>query len=232
MPGRSSLRFPIVYATVFSGLYLALMLVMLALIMRAVSLEFRGQVAGPGWRRFWDWAFGLGSLLPALLFGVAIGNILKGLPIEEDGAANVAFLSLLNPYALLIGVMSLVMFVMHGAAYMTVKTEGTLQQRLARWVGGGWIVFALLAGAALVTSYFVSPFLYEGVWANPLFWVFLVLLVLAALYIPLANRAGKHVRAFLASSVSIAALMGLAAVGLFPRMVPFEYQPGVQPYHL
>ena len=212
--------FPIVYATVFSSFYLALMLLLLALIFRAVSLEFRGQVDSPGWRRFWDWAFGLGSLLPAILLGVAIGNILRGIPIEADGAANVSLVSLLNPYALLIGVLSLAMFTMHGAAFMAVKTEGDLQQRMVRWASGVWVVFIVLYLAAFATTFFAAPFLFEGALSRPLFWVFLVLLLLAAVCIPVANRAGEHLRSFLASSVSIASVMGLAAVCLFPRMVP------------
>ena len=212
--------FPIVYATVFSSFYLALMLLLLALIFRAVSLEFRGQVDSPGWRRTWDWAFGLGSLLPAILFGVAIGNILRGIPIEADGTANVSFVSLLNPYALLIGVLSLAMFTMHGAAFLTVKTEGDLQQRMARWASGAWIVFVILYLVAFAATFFAAPFLFQGALGKPLFWAFLVLLLVAAVHVPIANRAGKYLRSFVASSVSIASVMGLAAVCLFPRMVP------------
>ncbi len=212
--------FPIVYATVFSSFYLAMMLLLLALIFRAVSLEFRNQLESPGWRRVWDWAFGLGSVLPAILFGVAMGNILRGIPIEADGTANVSFLSLLNPYALLIGVLTLAMFTMHGAAFLAVKTEGDLQQRMARWASGAWIVFVILYFAAFAATFFAAPFLFEGALSRPLFWVFLVLLLLAAVYIPVANRAGQYLRSFLASSVSIASVMGLAAVCLFPRMVP------------
>ena len=212
--------FPPVYATVFSGFYLALMLVLFGLIFRAVSIEFHGQVDRPGWRRAWDWAFGLGSLIPAVVFGVAIGNILRGLPIEADGALNVPFLALLNPYAVLIGVLSLVMFVMHGAAYLAVKTEGDLQQRMARWTSGAWMAFVVVYLVATIATFFVSPFLLEGVLSNPLFWIFFLLLLASIVYVPVANRAQQHFRAFLASSATIAAVIGLTAVSLFPRMVP------------
>ena len=212
--------FPPVYATVFSGLYLALMLVLFALIFRAVSMEFRGQVDRPGWRRVWDWSFGLGSLVPAIIFGVAVGNILRGLPIEADGTLNVPFLALLNPYALLIGILSLVMFVMHGAAYLAVKTEGDLQQRMARWTIGAWMAFVVLYLAATLATFFVSPFLFESVLSNVLFWIFFLLLLASIVYIPIANRAGKFLRTFLASSATIAAMIGLTATSLFPRMVP------------
>ncbi len=175
---------------------------------------------GPRWRRVWDWAFGLGSLLPAILFGVAIGNILRGIPIEADGTANVSFISLLNPYALLIGLLSLAMFTMHGAAFLAVKTEGDLQERMTRWTSRAWIVFVILYLAAFVATFFVAPFLLEGALRRPAFWAFLVLLLLAALYTPVANRAGNYLRCFLASSVSIASVMAIAATCLFPRMVP------------
>lgn len=212
--------FPIVYATVFSSFYLALMLLLLALIFRAVSLEFRSQVDSSRWRRVWDWAFGLGSLVPAILLGVAIGNILRGIPIEANGTANVSFLSLLNPYALLIGILTLAMFTMHGAAFLAVKTEGDLQQRMARWASGAWVAFVILYLVAFAATFFAVPFLFEDALSRPLFWIFLVLLLLTAAYIPVANRAGKYLRSFVASSVTIASVMGLAAVCLFPRMVP------------
>jgi len=212
--------FPPVYATVFSGFYLPLMLVLFALIFRAVSLEFRSQVDSPAWRRFWDWSFGLGSLIPAIVFGVAVGNVLRGLPIEADGTLNVPFLSLLNPYAMLIGVLSLVTFVMHGAAFLAVKTEGDLQQRMARWTIGGWTVFVLLYLVATLATVFAAPFLFDGILSNPLFWIFFLALLGAVVYVPVANRAGTFLRAFLASSVTIVAMIGLAATSLFPRMVP------------
>ena len=212
--------FPAAYATVFSGFYLALMLLLLALIVRAVSLEFRSQVDSPGWRRVWDWAFGLGSLIAALLFGVAVGNILRGLPIEGDGSLNVPFLSLLNPYAILVGLISLAMFVMHGAAFLAMKTEGELQRRMARWTTGPWIALVVLYLAATVATFFVSPFLFEGALGDPLFWVFLLLTLVALIFVPVANRAGRFLGAFLASSVTIVSMIGLAAVSLYPRLVP------------
>ncbi|MCL5030614.1 MAG: cytochrome d ubiquinol oxidase subunit II, partial [Bacteroidetes bacterium] len=107
--------FPIVYATVFSGFYIAFMLLLTALIFRAVSFEFRGKVNSSGWKKLWDLAFGLGSLLPSILFGVAIGNILRGIPINEQGNFTGSFIDLLNPYSILIGLLSLAMFIMHGA---------------------------------------------------------------------------------------------------------------------
>jgi cytochrome d ubiquinol oxidase subunit II len=218
--GAMFAAFPVVYASVFSGFYLAFMLLLFALIFRAVSMEFRGQVDGPGWRRFWDWAFGLGSLVPAVLFGVAIGNVLRGLPIQADGTLVVSFFALLNPYSLLTGILSLVMFTMHGAAYLTARTEGELQKRMARCTTAAWVAFVVFYLLATVSTFFVAPFPMGEILASPLLWILLVLLISAMVYIPLATRAGKHLRAFLASSVTIASLVGVMGVSLYPRMVP------------
>lgn len=218
--GAMFAAFPVVYATAFSGFYLAFMLLMFALIFRAVSIEFRGQVNNIGWQRFWDWSFGLGSLVPAILYGVAIGNVLRGLPIEADGTLNVSLLALLNPYSLLIGVLSLVTFVMHGAVFLAARTDGDLQRRMIRWASGAWIAFVVLYVAASLATLFVSPFLFEGLLASPLFWMLLVLLPGAAACILVAIRAGKLVRAFLASAATIASMIGLMGLSLYPRMLP------------
>src|SRR6266542_3135720 len=162
--------FPPVYATVFSGFYLALMLLLVALIARAVSLEFRQLVAAPAWTRVWDWAFGLGSLVPAVLFGVAVGNVLRGVPIGPDFAWQGSFLGLLNPYAILIGLVSFAMFVMQGALYMRMKTEGELADRMGRIALVAYVAFAALFAVATVATVFVSPFFFAKA-ASPAFWI-------------------------------------------------------------
>ena len=144
--------FPVVYATVFSGFYLAFMLLLFALIFRAVSFEFRGKEESITWRKSWDWAFFLGSLLPAILFGVAIGNIMRGIPIDSEGIFRGSFLGLLNPYSLFIGIVSLTMFVWHGANYLTIKTESNLQIRAKKWAWQGWLVFLILYVIATVST--------------------------------------------------------------------------------
>jgi cytochrome d ubiquinol oxidase subunit II len=190
------------------------------LIFRAVSLEFRGQVDSPSWRRSWDWAFGLGSLVPAILFGVAIGNVLRGLPVAADGSLDVSFFALLNPYSLLVGALTLAMFVMHGAAFLGARTEGDLQQRMARWTTGAWTAFVVLYVAATLATFFAAPYLFEGILGKLAFWILAVLLLGSMVSIPIAARSGKLVRAFLASCAMIASLVGLMGLSLYPRMVP------------
>jgi cytochrome bd ubiquinol oxidase subunit II len=212
--------FPAVYATVFSGFYLALMLLLFALIFRAVAMEFRGKVEAEGWRRFWDRAFGLGSLLPAILLGVAYGNILRGIPIDEHGMFTGSFFGLLNPYALLVGVLSLALFTMHGAIYLAMKTYGDLQMRMRKLVVPLWVTVLLLYVVATVATYFVSPFLAQGMMTHPLCWGLILLLLIASVLVAVWANAGSYGKAFIASSTLIACMIGLSALSLFPRLVP------------
>jgi cytochrome d ubiquinol oxidase subunit II len=212
--------FPVVYATVFSGFYLALMMLLVALIFRAVAMEFRGKVDSPQWRRIWDWAFGLGSLLPALLFGVAFGNILQGVPIDRGAVYTGSFLGLLRPYPLLVGILAVVTFTMHGAIYLTLKTEGSFRQRLVRIAARLWTVFLILYILTTVTTFLVAPFLFEHAAARFGFWVLLIFTALAVTAIPAYLTANRYGRAFLASSITIAGMMGVSMVNLFPRLVP------------
>jgi len=211
--------FPPVYATVFSGFYIALMLLLVALIFRAVSLEFRHKIESPGWQRMWDWSFGLGSLLPAILFGVAVGNILRGVPIDANGLYAGTFLGLLNPYSILIGVLSLVMFVMHGALYMTLKTDGALQDRMSRWASGGWVAYVVAYLLATLYTFFEAPHLMESIFSKPLFWVFFLAMLASVAYLPIALKARRFFRAFLSSPLSIAAAICIAAVSMYPTIV-------------
>ena len=210
--------FPAVYATVFSGFYLAFILLLLALIARAVSIEFRNLIDAPGWRKGWDLCFGLGSLLPAVLFGVAVGNILRGVPVDREGNWTGSFLGLLNPYSVLVGLVSLALFVVHGALYLQLKTEGEHSRRMGAWAMRGWFGFVALYAAATVATAFVSPHLFKT--GNPLFWVLSLLLAAGLVGVPVMLKKRNQLLAFLASAVTVVAMIGQAGVGLFPRLVP------------
>jgi len=212
--------FPAVYATAFEGFYLALVLVLLALVARAVSLEFRGKVASTVWRRAWDWAFGFGSLLVALLLGVALGNILRGLPIDADGAFTGTFLGLLHPYALAWGLLSVAACTMHGAAYLVLKADGALQVRMKRWVNGAWVVFVCLLCVVGVSSAFASPFLLAGLAGKPLSCILMLLFFAGLVSTSVTTKMGSHLVAFVSSALTIASVIGVLAVGLYPRLIP------------
>jgi cytochrome d ubiquinol oxidase subunit II len=215
--------FPIVYATVFSGFYIAFMLLLTALIFRAVSFEFRKYSETPEEKKRWDLAFGLGSFVPALLFGVAIGNILRGLPVElkdEKVVSSISFLGLLNPYALLVGILSLVLFTMHGSIYMSMKSTGRQRDRMISWINNTWIAFVVLYTLATFATFFTAPYLFKNMLDNLFFWFIFVILFTSIIFIPVAARLKKFGLAFLSSSVMIAMMIGLAALSLFPRLVP------------
>ncbi len=215
--------FPIVYATVFSGFYIAFMLLLTALILRAVSFEFRKYVSAPKSKKIWDLAFGLGSLIPALLYGVAIGNIMRGLPIELiEGkvTSSISFLGLLNPYSLLVGILSLVLFTMHGAIYLALKSEGEQQERTVNLVNKTWIIFIVLYILATLSTFFAAPYLFKGMLKNFLFWILFVIMFASMIYIPVSIKSKKFGKAFLSSSVMIAMMILLFALSLFPMLVP------------
>ena len=217
--------FPYVYATVFSGFYIALYLLLLALVFRAISFEFRNKVDSPGWRKFWDWSFGLGSALPALLFGVAFGNILKGIPVDASKNFTGNFFTLLNPYSILIGALSLVMLTMHGAIYLTNKTDGELRDRNINKAKRLWVVFVSAYILSTFASLKASPALFDGVLANPIWWLLMLIIIVSIIGILMMLNKNNFKMAFLFSSLVIASVIGLAAVGLFPNLVPSSLDP-------
>lgn len=211
--------FPPVYATVFSGFYLALMLLLAALILRGVSLEFYSKVESGSWRRIWGWSFGVGSLMVAVLVGVAFGNILRGIPINERGDFAGTFLGLLNPYALLTGVLSLAVFMMHGAAYMALKTEGKFKARMEKWALNTWAAFGLLYIIASWASISFARHLFIGLTSKPLFYAAIAVVVVGISAFPRLVRTKRSGWAFAASGAIIAGMIGIAGVSMYPNIV-------------
>ena len=210
--------FPPVYAMTFSGFYLAIMLVLFGLILRAVALEFRHRDEGRA--AVWDAAFFIGSLVPALLFGVAAGNIIRGVPLTANGDYAGSFWGLLNPFALLVRVAGLVMFISHGAIWAALKTEGELHVRsllVFRWAH--LLFVALVAGLTAYTAVEVSDHVKHNL-TRPMGWVMIAALALSIVATRVALAAKKDRGSFVGSAASIVALVGLAAVGDYPYLVP------------
>jgi cytochrome bd ubiquinol oxidase subunit II len=212
--------FPSVYATVFSGFYLALMLLLIALIFRAVSFEFRNKVDSLLWKRTWDFAFGIGSLLPAILLGIAFGNIIHGIPIDANGNFLGTFLSLLNPYSICVGLLGLVLFTMHGSIYLATKSDGKLRERCQKWASHLWMDYIILYVIMTIWTWLASSFLFEKSIHSPFFYFFMIVFISALVYMPVLLKAGKFTHAFFASSLIIAMMLGQAALSLYPRFVP------------
>ncbi|MEM6473371.1 MAG: cytochrome d ubiquinol oxidase subunit II [Planctomycetota bacterium] len=212
--------FPEAYATVFSAFYLPLMLLLCALILRAVSLEFRSKVYSSGWRRVWDLLFFLGSTLATFLFGVAVGNLLVGISLDEHHEFSGSLTELLNPYSLVVGVLAVAAFAMHGSIYLYLKTEGELQQRMRVIIWRSYFAFAGLYLAVSIWTLFVAPHAANTLNAMPVLWIVPVLNVLAVFNIPRAIHRGVEGYAFFSSACMIAAFVFLFLVAIFPYLVP------------
>ena len=254
--GATFAAWPLVYATAFSGFYAALLLVLFALFFRPVGFDFRSKVADPRWRNAWDWGLFIGGTVPAVVFGVAFGNLLQGVPFQFDPATMAvtytgSFWRLLNPFALLTGLVSLAMLVMHGASFLQIRTEDALQLRAraaARWaaialivlfaIAGIWVAYGI-AGYRIVSipaasSAFVpiaktvesSP----GIWLANFTahkWMMLAPIVAfaGALAVVVSSAGGRSMLAFVASDVAVAGVILTAGFAMFPFVMPSSSDP-------
>lgn len=212
--------FPNWYATLFSGFYLALFFILVALIIRGVAFEFRSSDRSPSWRSLWDWGIFFGSLLNAILWGVAVTNILRGVPINADMQYVGTFFDLLSPYTLVGGLTTLCLFTLHGALYLTLKTEGTMVERawgIAKTVGPiALVVLVVLAAMTyLQTDLFASTLATIGIMVCALAMVLTVLLIFKK----------KNGIAFITSGLTIASLVVSVFAGLFPRVMVSSLDP-------
>jgi cytochrome d ubiquinol oxidase subunit II len=215
--GATFAAFPEWYATLFSGFYLALFLILVALILRGVAFEFRSKRPEPGWRRGWDLAIFFGSLLPAILWGTALANIVGGVPIDANHEFTGSLLTLLNPYGLLGGLTTLALFVTHGAAFLALKTTGDVRVRAGRLAGRVGLVAALLAVAFLAWT--------QQKTGDPASATLSVLAALALVGGLVANRRGREGWAFAGTAVTIALAVVALFVALFPDVMPSTINP-------
>jgi len=211
--------FPGAYATVFSGFYNAFMLLLAALIFRAVSIEFRSKEPGKAWRQGWDIAFSVGSFLAAFLIGVALGNITRGIPLDAQGDFIGTFVGLLNPYSLLLGVTVVALFAMHGAIFLVMKTEGELQATIKGWVPRLIGIFLVLFLSFNVATFFECPDLVAVMMTRPHGFLILALDIAVALSIPRMIHKGAEFGAFLMSALTMVLLMAVLGISYFPHIV-------------
>ncbi|MFX0116510.1 MAG: cytochrome d ubiquinol oxidase subunit II, partial [Candidatus Hodarchaeota archaeon] len=212
--------FPLAYATVFSSLYLAVMVVIWALIFRAVAIEFRSQLASKFWRSAWDFAFAIASILLALLLSVAMGNVLRGLPLDDSQNFDGEFFDLLNPYALLVGFLGLAMFATHGAIYLMLRTDDPIASQAKKWAFMAWMAYLALFLVVSVVTIIDQPHLRENFEDNLILWILPLLGLASILMIGVLERRDMHLFAFISSAVSILLLLGIAGVSLYPNIIP------------
>lgn len=217
--GVTFAAFPLVYAVMFSSLYTALMLILFALILRGVSFEFRNQVESPAWKKVWDACIFVGSFLPALLFGVAFGNIFKGIPFDQEGIYQGNLFTLLNPYGLLSGVLFVCLFLTHGALWLAIRADGDLSLRAERLAGKLWPVLTGVAVVFLAASYIFTS-LYDNYLAYPVLFLVPLIAVAALLGIKYFLMQNALFKAWLASAGTIVACTFFGVIGLFPNLLP------------
>jgi len=222
--GVTFAAFPLVYAVMFSSLYSALMLILFALIFRGVSLEFRANSESPGWRKHWDGCMFVGSLLPAILFGVAFANIFQGIPIDGEGVYHGTLFTLLNPYGLLGGVLFLLLFLVHGAIWLAIKSEGDLHDRAVGTAQKLWVVLLVVAVIFLIASIFATN-LYDNYIANPLLFVFILIAVAALFGVRVFLGKGSYWKAWFSSALTIVSFTFYGVIGLYPNMFPSSIKP-------
>ena len=212
--------FPEVYATAFSGFYDAFMLLLVALIFRAVAIEFRSKEKSRRWRQSWDIAFSVGSVLSSLLIGVAMGNVVWGVPLDKNYVFTGNFLTLIFPYSVFLGLTVVALFAMHANIYLILKTEGELQEKLRRWSRitipiyvFGFVVFNVWT--LLACDHVTSALQARGPWLFALG----ALALLAVAAIPREIHKGREWRAFLFSCLQMALLMAMFGISVYPNMI-------------
>ncbi|HUC61894.1 MAG TPA: cytochrome d ubiquinol oxidase subunit II [Alphaproteobacteria bacterium] len=252
--GAAFAAWPPLYAVSFSGFYLAMFLTLVALILRPVAITYRSKVEAPRWRAIWDWAFFVSGLVPALIFGVAFGNLFVGVPFSFDASLRVDYtgglFGLLNPFALVCGLVSVAMHAMHGGSYLALKGDGAVEARAARFsslaaivlvvlftIAGVWVMqldgYAISSAASMDGP--SNPLMktvarVAGGWlgnfeALPLLWLAPVLGYAGALGVLVFARAGLRVLAMLASALSVAGVIATAGLALFPFLLPSSSTP-------
>jgi cytochrome d ubiquinol oxidase subunit II len=199
--------------------------VLLALIARAVSLDFRSKVESPAWRKTWDVVICLSSTLATLLFGVGVGNAMIGVPLSSRGIYEGGFFNLLNPYSIAVGLLAIAMFLMHGSIFLHLKTTGKLQQRIYHWMWRSYGVFVAMYMVVTVATWFYAPRATAPFQNSPIAWMVVLVNVVAVLSIPVALRKHWSGRAFVASCLTVGAFVTLLGIALFPNLVTSDPTP-------
>jgi cytochrome d ubiquinol oxidase subunit II len=196
-----------------------IMLILFALILRGVSFEFRGKVENSTWRAVWDSCFFIGSFLPALLFGVAFGNIFQGIAFDGEGIYRGTLFTLLNPYGLLAGVLFLLLFLEHGALWLCARTGGSLNRRAATVAKVIWPILLIVAVIFLVSTAFATR-LYDNYLAHPALFIVILATVAGLLGIRVFLAKGTYFKAWFSSALAIVGATFFGVIGLFPTLFP------------
>jgi cytochrome d ubiquinol oxidase subunit II len=211
--------FPMVYATAFSGFYSALILLLFALIFRAVSLELRNHFESESTKTLFDWVFSISSIVAIVLFGVAVGNVLSGLNLDKNGNYIGTFFDLLNPYSILVGVLAFFMLSYQGTVWLFLKTEGEFQQKAKNWAKIYWSGYLILFAICTLLAYVLHKNLFHNYLAHPLMFAIPLLALIFMLASIIRIQRNQALCAIIASSLSIAMVILTAYLSLFPNLI-------------
>lgn len=219
--------FPIVYATFASGFYIPLMALLGSLIFRAVAIEFRSKMTMSWWRWMWDILFSLASLFIAFGFGIVVGNLINGIPLDSSQEFAGTIFDFFHPYAFLVGLLTVLLFTMHGSIYLMMKTEGQFHDKMRAWVNPAIIAFIMCYAVTTFATLIYYPHMVEAIRNRPFFFVIALINMFAIANIPREIFHGRDMRAFLSSSLNIVCLLVLYAIGLFPNLIRASNDPEV-----
>jgi cytochrome d ubiquinol oxidase subunit II len=234
--GTLFVAFPKVLASGLSGFYFAIFLVLWALILRGVAIEFRSHVAAPLWRAFWDATFSIASASLAVLFGAALGNLVRGLPLDANGWFSLALFTDLTPrnpvgildwYTVLTGVFALVALTTHGATFLAWKTDGPVQERARRAASRGLLIVAVLWPVVTIATRIAAPDFFAPFPGRPLAWLGGLGAIAGVMTATAAIRSGRDLRAFLGSCAFLAGLMVATAACMFPTLLRSSGDPAL-----
>ncbi len=234
--GALYFAFPLLYASSFSGFYLPLMMVLWLLMLRAIGIEFRTHLQEPIWKGFFDVIFAGSSILLAIFFGAALGNVVRGVPLNADGYFFEPLWTnwlvgkqngILDWYTVICGVVALVTLTAHGCLYLSMKTEGELQDRARGIARLLWPVQVLLTGASLIATLYVQPVVLNNYFKWPIGFVIPVVVIVSLLYMFVAERKKDDLGAFLGSCGYIVGMLVGAAFALYPLVLPASTDPAL-----
>jgi cytochrome d ubiquinol oxidase subunit II len=198
---------------------MAMMLLLFGLIFRAVAIEFRSTQESRRWRQFWDVSFSVSSVASALIIGIALGNIAWGIPLDARHEYMGSFFDLIHPYSLLVGVTTVALFMMHGAIYAVLKTEGELHDKLRGWVNNTIIFFIICYAITTMATLLYVPQMVMKIKAHPILFVVPLANMLAIANIPREIHHNRDFRAFLSSCAAVFALLALFGIGMYPDLI-------------
>ncbi len=211
--------FPVMYATMLSAFYIPVMLFLALLIFRAIAIEFRSKEEMRWWRRSWDVVYSFASIGLAFVLGLLLGNVLQGIPLDEYQNYTGTDISFLNPYAILLGTLTVVLFTLHGGLYLCLKTEGKLFDKIEKLLKYAIITFVILFVIVSFYTLLYVPHLVDRIQSNPLFFIFPIISILAIANIPRLVSKQRYLSAFIFSSITISSLLILTAIELYPQLL-------------